>query len=165
MKHQRRDERRNWGKQPEFPIIDADGLIVESNRRRLVERRMMIQLAKPNDPRSSSSDSARLLLCHRERTDLVTGISPRLVAGRGADCDVKINRGFVSREHALFEYRHGAFYIIDQSTNGTYLRWDQGTDLHLVSEETRLTGSGLISMGSPIDTTEENIIRFRCRRS
>lgn len=163
MKDQRRDERRNWSIRPEYPFIDADGIIVNRNRRRIVERRVA-NLEALLTSLESKTDSARLLLCHHDRTDVISEFSPKLIAGRSTLCDMKIGRGFISRQHILFEYRHGSFFIIDRSTNGTYLRWDQGKDLHLLGDEIRLTGSGLISLGCPIGPTEESVIRFRCRR-
>lgn len=162
MKDQRRDERRNWSIRPVYPFIDADGVIVNHNRRRIVERRMA-DLEATLTSIESNMDSARLLLCHHDRTDVISELSPRLLAGRSALCDVRIGRGFISRHHIVFEYRYGTFFIIDRSTNGTYLRWDQGKDLHLMGGEIQLTGSGLISLGCPIGPTEEHVIRFRCR--
>jgi hypothetical protein len=163
MKDQRRDERRTWAKPPEYPFIDADGIIVYHNRRRIVERRradFMTALISAE----IKINATRLLLCHHDRTEVVSEVSPRLLAGRSVRCDVRISKGFISRKHILFEYRRGSFYIIDHSTNGTYLRWDQGKELHLMGDEMRLTGSGLISLGCPISPTEERVIRFRCRR-
>ncbi len=43
-----------------------------------------------------------------------------VVLGRGDDCDIIVSNSFASRAHVRVESRFGKFFIVDQSTNGTY---------------------------------------------
>jgi len=73
----------------------------------------------------------------------------RLKIGRIADNDLVIDDGAVSREHAEFIRRKGTIYLVDHSTNGTYVRPELGTPRHLHREEFMLDGSGEVSLGRP----------------
>jgi len=85
-----------------------------------------------------------------------------IVMGRGATCDITINDTMSSRQHARVEYRRGKFYVIDQSTNGTYVRIDSEPDAFLRREEILLKGSGMFSLGRTFDETPNSIVHYRC---
>jgi adenylate cyclase len=67
--------------------------------------------------------------------------------GRGAQCDLVVNSTRVSRLHARIEFRRGKFVIIDQSTNGTFVKNSEGVEVYLRREELPLIGNGVISLG------------------
>ncbi len=73
----------------------------------------------------------------------------RLTVGRTSGNDLLVDDGAVSREHAEFVRRKGAIYLIDHSTNGTYVRPQLGKSRHLHREEFLLDGSGEVSLGRP----------------
>lgn len=73
----------------------------------------------------------------------------RLTLGRISGNDLVVDDGAVSREHAEFVRRKGTIYLIDHSTNGTYVRPQVGKPRHLHREEFMLDGSGEISLGRP----------------
>jgi adenylate cyclase len=73
----------------------------------------------------------------------------RLTVGRTSGSDLVVDDGAVSREHAEFVRRKGTIYLIDHSTNGTFLRPQLGKQRHLHREELMLDGSGEISLGRP----------------
>ena len=73
----------------------------------------------------------------------------RLTVGRILGNDLVVDDGAVSREHAEFVRRKGAIYLIDRSTNGTYVRPSHGKERHLHREEFMLDGSGEVSLGRP----------------
>lgn len=72
------------------------------------------------------------------------------VLGRGSQCDLMVPANLASRMHARIEYRRGKFVLIDQSTNGTYVRTQDGREVFLRREELPLTGAGVISLGEPV---------------
>jgi len=80
--------------------------------------------------------------------ELASGRS-RLTAGRVPGNDLVVDDTAVSREHAEFVRRKGAIYLVDHSTNGTYVRPQLGRPRHLHREEFLLDGSGEISLGRP----------------
>jgi adenylate cyclase len=69
--------------------------------------------------------------------------------GRTSGNDLIVDDGAVSREHAEFVRRKGAIYLVDHSTNGTYVRPEIGKARHLHREEFMLDGSGEVSLGRP----------------
>ena len=73
----------------------------------------------------------------------------RLTVGRTVGNDLVVDDGAVSREHAEFVRRKGTIYLVDHSTNGTYVRPGAGKLRHLHREEFLLDGSGDMSLGRP----------------
>jgi len=73
----------------------------------------------------------------------------RLTVGRTPGNDLLVDDGAVSREHAEFLRRKGAIYLVDHSTNGTYVRPQVGKAHHVHREEFMLDGSGEVSLGRP----------------
>lgn len=71
----------------------------------------------------------------------------RLTVGRTPGNDLIVDDGAVSREHAEFVRRKGAIYLVDHSTNGTYVRPHLGKARHLHREEFMLDGNGEVSLG------------------
>ena len=69
--------------------------------------------------------------------------------GRTSGSDLMVDDGAVSREHAEFTRRKGSIYLVDRSTNGTYVRPQFGKARHLHREEFLLEGSGEFSLGRP----------------
>jgi adenylate cyclase len=72
-----------------------------------------------------------------------------LKIGRITENDLVIEDGAVSREHAEFVRRKGSIYLVDHSTNGTYVRPELGKLRHLHREEFMLDGKGKVSLGRP----------------
>jgi predicted component of type VI protein secretion system len=68
-----------------------------------------------------------------------------------------------SRQHARIEFRRGKFVLVDQSTNGTWVRGDDGKDHYLRREELALWGEGMISLGDRIHPEHPATIRYRTR--
>lgn len=73
----------------------------------------------------------------------------RLTLGRTGGNDVVVDDGAVSREHAELVRRKGSIYLVDHSTNGTYLRPEIGRPRHLHREECPIDGGGQFSLGRP----------------
>lgn len=83
--------------------------------------------------------------------------------GRGDDCQLVVLGTLTSRQHARIEFRRGKFVLIDQSTNGTWVRSDDGKDHYLRREELPLWGDGLISLGDRIHPEHPSTIQFSTR--
>lgn len=86
--------------------------------------------------------------------------SPVISIGRDARCDFVINSKRVSRLHAKIEFRRGKFVIIDQSTNGTFVKNSDGKEVYLRREELPLMGNGVISLGLKTDQENPHQIYF-----
>ena len=83
-----------------------------------------------------------------------------LVMGRSHSCDLVVDEPLASRQHLRIECRHGKFYAVDQSTNGTYLRLDSGEEIFLRREQAPLRGAGHISLGRSFRQDPKETIRF-----
>ena len=82
------------------------------------------------------------------------------VLGRDKDCDLVVSGGLISRYHSKVEHRRGKFVITDQSTNGTFVKTQEGQEIFLRREELTLFGSGYISLGRKINHADENLIQY-----
>lgn len=71
----------------------------------------------------------------------------RLSIGRTAESDISIDLDVVSRWHAEIVMRGDKFVLADASTNGTYVRVDNGPVLRICRDEITLAGSGAIMPG------------------
>jgi hypothetical protein len=155
MKERRKGERRSWDSEPTYPFVDSNGITVTSNRRRTVDRRW-----SDNSEIEPETQFKQLHLKLQDHNEVLSESNPALLAGRSPPSLLIVDKRFVSRRHAQFKYRDGLFILVDQSTNGTYLKYEQGEELHLVGDETQLKGNGLVSLGRPIVTGDEYLIQF-----
>lgn len=94
------------------------------------------------------ASGAQLIVRCGERT-LTLGRGLRhLVLGRSTSAELHVGEVLASRLHARLEFRRGKFFLIDQSTNGTYVR--KGDEkLFVRREEMQLIGKGELSLGRP----------------
>ncbi len=83
-----------------------------------------------------------------------------VVLGRGKNVDLVINDTMISREHARIESRKGKFFLIDQSTNGTYISNAEGQS-YIRREEMMLNGEGKITLGRELGKATE-VVSFDC---
>ena len=105
------------------------------------------------------SRRAQLTLRHAERTLVIDHARPQLVLGRSKTADVTVVESLASRLHARIEYRRGKFFLVDQSTNGTYVR-SEANEAFLRREEALLAGSGAISLGRPFAEKSPDLVEF-----
>ena len=82
------------------------------------------------------------------------------ILGRSAECDLPINEKLASRQHVRIEMRRDKFFIIDQSTNGTHVRIENGEDAFLRREEMPINGAGRISLGKGFNENPTEIVHF-----
>ncbi|MHC8441410.1 MAG: FHA domain-containing protein, partial [Candidatus Eutrophobiaceae bacterium] len=52
-----------------------------------------------------------------------------------------------SRQHMRIELRRDKFFIMDQSTNGTYVQMDASGESFLRREEVQIISNGRVSLG------------------
>lgn len=79
-----------------------------------------------------------------------------LLVGRGAQCDIVIPSTAASRAHVKLMLCRGKILLVDQSTNGTYVRLDTGEAFFVHKEELPLTQTGKISLGMPFSDFSES---------
>lgn len=82
------------------------------------------------------------------------------VLGRADDCNLVVPGNLASRQHARIEFRRGKYILVDQSTNGTWVRMQEGKDVYLRREELPLWGKGVISLGEEVRNDNPAAIFF-----
>ena len=84
--------------------------------------------------------------------------------GRGGLNHLVVRDSVVSRSHATIEHRNNKFFLLDHSTNGTYIRMGADREIFVHREEVHLHGEGQISLGQSVTTEGGEPIRYVCRR-
>ncbi len=107
--------------------------------------------------RGHSSKQLRLI-CENQETRLDEN-KPVVILGRSETVDVTVAEALASRQHARIERRRGKFYLIDQSTNGTYVKTAAGESF-VRREEMLLSGTGGISLGRPFAENPQHVVNF-----
>ena len=86
---------------------------------------------------------------------------PTLTVGRDADNDLTIDSRLASRHHARIEFRRNKFYLVDRSTNGTYVYMSANAPATFVRwEELVLKGDGWLGLGQEVTSEEAATIHF-----
>lgn len=70
-----------------------------------------------------------------------------LTMGRDPANDLVVEDPAVSHDHAEIVRRRGLFYVIDRSTNGTFLQSEERAERHIRHEEHPLEGQGRLLLG------------------
>lgn len=106
--------------------------------------------------------SSLLELRYRDqRIALNPAQTPYIIGRDPGIAHLAINTTVASRDHCRIEFRRGKFVLLDNSTNGTWVRHDGQNTIYLRREELPLAGSGVISAGLALDDTNPHLIRFR----
>ncbi len=92
---------------------------------------------------------------------LISAESDRFVVGRDEGCDLQVLRHYVSRQHAVIEFKRGNFYLTDSSTNGTYIVTESDQRFQLKRESAQLPESGTLSLGRSPEKNQGELIQFR----
>lgn len=105
------------------------------------------------------NDNEMVLRC-RNHSIKVNNNHRGVSLGREAFCDIVVKNSLASRLHTQIELRLGKFFIADQSTNGTYIRFNDGSTVHIIRQEALLTGGGSISLGQSFADNPDELIEF-----
>lgn len=111
---------------------------------------------------ASPSPAGKLVLRYKQKEVQLDYQCPSASLGRSEPCDIIVNSERASRRHARIECRRGKYIIVDQSTNGTYVRFTDDEQIFLRWEEMPLKGQGMISLGLPFDKDPQDIVHFVC---
>ena len=102
-----------------------------------------------------------LQLTHGTRHIVLEGQGARAVIGRDASCQIVLSDKKASRVHARIERRRDKFFLVDQSSNGTYVTFAGEAEIALRREEVMLRGQGRIVFGHSITESAQETIEFR----
>ena len=79
--------------------------------------------------------------------------------GKGQDNDLVCPSPEVSRRHAYIEFRHNDFFLVDASTNGTFIQTEDQEVTLVHRQAVRLWGAGWIGLGESL--TQGRPVRFQ----
>ena len=83
--------------------------------------------------------------------------------GRDKRCQIVLTGRKASRVHARIERRRDKFFLIDQSTNGTFVTFAGEAEIVLRREEVMLRGSGSITFGHSAAESSKGSLTFILR--
>ncbi len=138
------------GKQAEVAMYEI--LWKREDATNIISRVTLTQHLATRELRLQLDDSEKLVLPD----------APMFLIGRSPQCDLVVDSGFASRTHAKIEYRRGKFVLVDQSTNGTFVKTPEGKEVYLRREELPLWGEGSISLGEVIAPGNAHLISYVC---
>ncbi len=141
------------GKQKPIDIVDVQWQEDTSNVT-MVQR--AIKVDSEDEPR------IRLQLRYRGKAIDLDELAPPFTIGRDPTATLVVDAEWVSRFHALIEYKRGYFVVSDRSTNGSYVKFGEDDELHLHRDELRLRRNGTISLGQTIALNPEHLLYFQC---
>ncbi len=101
-----------------------------------------------------------LELKFKEKSIRINQARPHVTMGRQEHNDLEVTDNRVSRSHAYIEYRDGNFFLMDQSTNGTFVLMEGQPGVSLKRKEHELIGAGVIGLGRKVDFSSPDAIHF-----
>jgi adenylate cyclase len=106
-----------------------------------------------------------MLIAFQGRNFSVGGGRRELEVGRDPACHIVLSHVKASRRHARIEQRGEKFFLVDASSNGTFVTFDNQPEIALWHEELVLRGVGCIRFGidsqTPDDAPEPVLFRVR----
>ncbi len=111
----------------------------------------------------ATSGHVELQLRHAGKVHRLTQANVGVFLGRDVSCEILITDRMASRVHARIELRRDKFYLIDQSTNGTFVMVRGEPEMVLRREEVMLRASGQIALGHSVNETGAELVEFTVR--
>lgn len=117
-------------------------------------------------PRSTPKKAAKkkapacLILKYGKVVVTVNEKRSRIEIGRQKSNDIQVTNNRASRTHAIIEYKEGAYYLTDQSSNGTYLLLEGNEGETVKKKQVELTSKGVIGPGYKVDFKSSDAIQI-----
>jgi class 3 adenylate cyclase len=111
-------------------------------------------------PAAKVARRLRLVYCGHELA--IDAGCAQVSIGRDAGNEVVVDAPNASRVHARIEWRRDKFVLIDVSTNGTFVGFEDGRETALRHEELILDGQGSISLGSSHRKGRRSCVEYYC---
>ncbi len=110
--------------------------------------------------RVSITENLSLLLNYQSRNVRLDSKNSDVLIGRDGRCDLVVDHERVSRRHATVEFDRDKFFLVDHSTNGTFVRDTDNRVVTLRRDVLQLSGSGSISLGREFGGNVDNLVHF-----
>ncbi|MEO8442317.1 MAG: FHA domain-containing protein, partial [Betaproteobacteria bacterium] len=107
-----------------------------------------------------NTTTSSLALTYGDLT-LKLGVEQKSVSlGRDAGNEMMVPDKMASRVHCKIEFRRGNFFLVDQSTNGTYVTVGSDAEILLKREQIMLRGRGVICLGHTASSKDAELVAF-----
>lgn len=147
-------EARVTGKAAPIPIVDVIWHEDTSNV-------TMVQRAIRIDD-FQNVGGTKLVLRFRGQVIELAATSPALTLGRDPASSLVVDTEWVSRNHAIVEFKRGYFMLADRSTNGTWLKSGEDDEMRLHRDEIHLLKAGSISLGQSVVNQTNDALYYQC---
>lgn len=154
---------RNDSKLMDVLVEDSHGISVIQRRAQSDDEQPHTEEMDISRLRSIFNRESRLYLTYHNTIKDLSSKTHGIIMGRSKDCDLMVSSDLSSRHHAQLVYRKGKFVLIDQSTNGTFVKAQGGKEVYVQQEETPLSGSGFISLGKAVTVDNDHLIYYSCQ--
>ena len=111
----------------------------------------------------AASSHVELQLRHAGKVQRLTQANVGVFLGRDVSCELLVADRMASRVHARIELRRDKFYLVDQSTNGTFVMVRGEPEMVLRREEVMLRASGQIALGHSVNDVGAELVEFTVR--
>lgn len=105
----------------------------------------------------------KLHLTHGASELVLEQANAAVLLGRDAGCQIVLADRKASRVHARIERRRDKFFLVDQSSNGTFVTFAGEAEITLRREEVMLRGQGRIAFGHSIRESGGETVEFAVR--
>lgn len=112
---------------------------------------------------ATAAKQIKLHLKHGAKEITLEQANSGITLGRDAGCQIVLADRMASRVHARIERRRDKFFVIDQSTNGTFVTFAGEAEVVLRREEVMLRGQGRIAFGHSLGESSEETVDFVLR--
>lgn len=104
--------------------------------------------------------SGGVCLRYGDRVWQVDERQPAISVGRDASNDIEVRDRRASRRHATIERRGDQVYLVDHSSNGSYVTTQGQSEVFVRASEFLLRGSGVISFAAPAASAGSDCAQF-----
>ncbi len=158
------DEARIKGERPEIPckkcgeFLRFYGRKAEALKASAQTPEKAPKRAPKKPTRKRSPDS--LILKYGKVVVIVNEKRCRVEIGRQKSNDIQVTNNRASRTHAIVEFKEGAYYLTDQSSNGTYLLVEGNEGKTIKKKQVKLTTKGVMGPGYKVDLKSSDAIQI-----
>lgn len=124
------------------------------------EPMVVTRVAGPRELLGEDSRKRRLRITHAGAVLYAGSERDDIRLGRSSDNDIAVLNDEASRHHATISYRHGQFLLLDDSTNGTFVRKDSLLPFLVKRDSIVLDGHGVLCLGASPEQSGAELIAF-----
>ncbi|MEO0575792.1 MAG: adenylate/guanylate cyclase domain-containing protein [Pseudomonadota bacterium] len=109
--------------------------------------------------------AAKLTLSFGGQTMPIDPSRQQITLGRAEDNDLVVKGNLISRVHARIEKRRNKYFLVDESTNGSFVVTISGDESFVRRDAKELTGEGIIGLGKVAKPGTPLAVHFMLERS